>query len=176
MGIDIKGFSLSHSNNSFNFGSTGTKVDSSGRLMSPGVPAMAGYRSGPGTTITDYPWAIDAMQVNTNTCWNTSTFLFTCPVAGVYYTSLSFLAQGGNSTVATSTVSGYSSLLKNGVLVNFTHWNTCDCWDNQHFEICVFCNAGDTLGWSINKAPGPVTGTGGGYTGQHNMSCIWLVG
>lgn len=176
MAVNINGYQLANSDG-LTFGSSSTKLDASGRFINPNMPGFFGSKTSTATQNRQYPWLINSTTLNINTCWNTSTGVFTCPIAGLYYTSWNGICYGGSSTTATSTRSGYVGLIRNGVLYNFTHWNTNDVWDTQNIQAIISCASGDTLAWSVNIAPGPVGSTdAGAYGSNHNMSTIWFIG
>lgn len=176
MALNINGYTLSN-NSGLVFGSSGTKFDTSGRLIAPNMPGFFGSKTGTGSEVRQYPWVINSTTLNINTCYNTSTGYFTCPVTGLYYTSWNGITGGSGSATATTTASGYIGLVKNGVLQHYTHWNTNDVWDGQNLESILYCNAGDTIAWATHISPAPDNGSGrGAYGSNHNMSTIWLIG
>jgi hypothetical protein len=175
MGLNINGYAVTNSSG-LTFGSSSTKVDSSGRMFVQNLPAMFGSRTGGQATYRAYPWPINSTAINVNTVFSTSTYVFTCPVAGLYFTSCSLICNGTNSTTATTTGSGYVGLIKNGVLQTFSHWNTNDSWDCVNLESILSCAAGDTISFAVNTAPSPSGSTYGAYGDNHNMATIWLIG
>ena len=176
MAININGYSLTN-DSGLKFNTTQTKFDSSNRILMPNKPSFFGSKTSSVTTLRQYPWVINSTTVNVNTCWNTSTGVFTCPVSGLYYTAWGGICRGGASNTPSSTNSGYMGVVKNGVLQHFTHWNTNDHWDNQNLETILYCNSGDTIAWAVHIAPAPDNGSGAGaYGDNHNMATIWLIG
>jgi len=175
MALNINGYNLSY-DGGIKFGASSTKVDSNARVLVPNQPIMFGSKTSTTTQDRQYPWAINSLGVNVNSAWSTSSYVFTCPVAGLYYTSLAVIAYTGGSAAATATNSGYNGVVKNGVLQHFTHWNTQDVWDTQNLETILSCAAGDTISWAIHIAPAPDNGSGmGAYGSNHNMATIWLM-
>ncbi len=176
MPININGYLLSQ-DCGLKFGSSSTKIDSSGRMFVSSLPAFFGSRTGSAGTYRAYPWPFNSAAVNINTAFSTSTYVFTCPVAGLYFTSFSVICNGTNSTTATTTGTGYVGLVKNGVLQHFTHWNTNDSWDTTNLESILSCAAGDTISYAVHISPAPNNGSGyGAYGDNHNMVSIWLIG
>jgi hypothetical protein len=168
MAININGYNLSDSSGLV-LGSSTSKIDSSGRVLVPNLPAMFGSKLGVGTAA-QYPWAINSTTINVNSCWNGT--VFTCPVAGLYFMSLGLLYSGAGAGGG----GGYFGPVKNGVLQYFGYSNcSTDYWDTVNFSSIIACNAGDTLSWAVNVAPAPVGG-GGAYGDNHNMSTIWFLG
>jgi hypothetical protein len=175
MAFNIAGYNLSNSSGIV-FGGSTSKVDSAGRLISPTNPATWAAKIGTASASRQYPWVANNATMNIGTHWNTSTGVFTCPVAGLYYMAWSGICQGGASTVATTTLAGYVGVIKNGSLVTYSHWNTCNYWEGMNLETIVPCAVNDTLSFAINIAPAPVNGTSGAYGDNHNSLCIWLIG
>jgi hypothetical protein len=83
-------------------------VDASGRVTMPYQPAFSGGLVGASGNVTADPLVFNSALLNQGSCYNTSTGLFTCPVAGVYRVSCS----------TTTFINGYAavniSLRKNG--------------------------------------------------------------
>ena len=176
MALNINGYQLSNSAG-LTFGSSGTKLDPSGRLIVPNMPGFFGSKTGTAAQIRQYPWVINSTSLNINTCYNTTTGVFTCPVTGLYYTSWGGICYGGTTDVATTARSGYVGVVKNGVSQVFSHWSTNDSWDGQNLETILYCSAGDTIAWAVHIAPAPDNGNGfGAWGNNHNMSTIWLIG
>lgn len=176
MALDINGYNISNSSG-IKFGTSSTRIDTNARVLVPNQPIMFGSKTSTATQDRQYPWAINSLDVNVNSAWSTSSFVFTCPVAGLYYTSLGVICYTGGSAAATAVNSGYCGVIKNGALQHFTHWNTQDVWDTQNLETILSCAAGDTISWAIHIAPAPDNGSGmGAYGSNHNMATIWLLG
>ena len=144
MAVNINGYELSNSSG-LKFGSSNTRIDSSGRLFIQNQPALFGSRVGTGVA-RGYPWPFNSQVINVNNAYSTSTWLYTCPVAGLYFTSYSTICNGTNNSTPTTTGSGYIGLIRNGALQHFTHWNTNDVWDCQCLESILSCAAGDSHG------------------------------
>lgn len=176
MPININGYNITD-NNGLTFGGTSSRVDTSGRLFLANIPVVFGSKVGIGVQ-REYPWRLNSQVINVNGAYSTSSWLFTCPVAGLYYTSWSGICLGSNSTTATNTKAGYIGVVKNGGLQTFSHWNTNDYWDTQCLETILPCAAGDTIGWAAHISPAPYNGItdAGAYGDNHNMATIWLIG
>jgi hypothetical protein len=120
-----------------------------------------------------YPFPVNDVNLNIGSCWSTSTYLFTCPVAGIYYTSYSGIVGNGTQTA----LGGYFALIRNGANHYFSYRDSNALWELMHIEVMIKCAAGDTLSWAMNASPGPdSTSVAGGYRGNHNTCTIWLVG
>lgn len=178
MALNISGYQITNTAGELTFGTSSTKIDTAGRLIIPNNPGFFGAKTGSNVQMRQYPWVINSTSLNINTCYNTTTGIFTCPVAGLYYTSWGGICNGGdNNAVATAARTGYVGVAKNGILQVFTHWNTNDYWDTQNLETILYCAAGDTIAWAVNIAPSPDSTSGyGAYGDNHNMSTIWLIG
>ena len=143
-------------------------VDGSGRLTTPFQPRFSGYRnataawtSAASTTV----WNASTALINNGNCYNTSTGLFTCPVAGHYRIALGILT--GNA--------GYAilSVIKNGVAgVSIAHGNTngANLWYTTSYNVIVSCAQNDTI------AAGYATVGSAVFEATHNYLTIELVG
>lgn len=175
MAINVNGYTISN-DGGLKFGASTTKIDSSGRMFVQNLPAFFGSRVGTGIA-RGYPWPFNSQAINVNNAYSTTSWVFTCPVAGLYFTSYSTICYGTNSGTATTTNSGYIGLIKNGALQHFTHWNTNDYWDCSCLESILSCAASDTISYAVHIAPAPDNGNGNGaYGDNHNMVSIWLIG
>lgn len=89
-------------------GNTAQSIDASGRVTTPLQPRFFGYRDAGNVTATT---TVLHNQVITNvgSCYNSSTGIFTCPVAGYYEVSAG--GHGENATVI------QLSIQKNGTTV-----------------------------------------------------------
>lgn len=66
-----------------NNGTTGLNIDASGRVTMPLQPTFYGYRDAGNVTATSVVLH-NNIRVNVGSCYNASTGVFTCPIAGVY--------------------------------------------------------------------------------------------
>ena len=94
---------------------TAMTIDSSGRILTPARPAWAATRSSPGATLTTssayetLPW--NSASINDGN-FNTSTYTYTTPVAGLYHINYNFRldnAQAGAYVVANLAFDGTAS-------------------------------------------------------------------
>lgn len=176
MALNINGYQLTNTGG-LTFGASSSKLDSVGRQITPNMPGVFGSKTGNAAQIRQYPWVLNSTTVNINTCYNTTTGIFTCPVAGLYYTAWGGICIGGGVDTATTTRTGYIAVAKNGAQQAFSHWNTNDVWETTNLETILYCAAGDTIAWAVHIAPAPDNGSGfGAYGDNHNMSTIWLIG
>lgn len=140
-------------------------VNASGILTRPQTPFFRGQLSGKGNP---YNGSGGNMLVtadeNVGSCWNNTTGIFTCPVAGYYMMTLGNIA---------GTQAGYISIRKNGADQHFTHWNHVASWHYVTLSGIVLCAASDGLHWVMT---GLTPGTNGFYgEGGHGMYSIALM-
>ena len=65
-------------------GTTAQTIDSTGRVLTPARPAFQA-RGANEAYVTTNPVPFPTAEVNVGSCYNTSTYKFTAPIAGVYY-------------------------------------------------------------------------------------------
>jgi hypothetical protein len=176
MPIDINGYTLSEASG-LSFGVSGTKVVSANYgIRDPTLPGMRGSAMLGGSTYNIYPFPVSSANLNIGSPWNTSTYRFTAPVAGVYYTSYGGIVGNGTQGAAGAQY-GYFGVVVNGAIVYFSMYQTNSLWELHHTELMVKLAAGDTVAWAMNIAPAPVGAAGiGAYQSNHNVETIWLVG
>ena len=93
MPVDINGYALSNVSG-LKFGASNTKiVAASYGVSDPLLPAMLGSATLGGSTYKIYPFPINDVNFNVGSPWSTSTYMFTAPVAGIYYTSYSGMVK-----------------------------------------------------------------------------------
>lgn len=121
-------------------------VDSLGRVTKPLQPLFSGY-----ITTTSHP-PVGVLPVNTTynnvgNYWNTSTYTFTCPVAGYYHMHGSFMTD---SYTAPSSATGITNIdpQKNGTAIGpkwYTDLNSVSYQIRFSGDCIVQAAAGDTL-------------------------------
>jgi hypothetical protein len=174
MPVDINGYALSNSGGDLLLGASTSKIIAANYgIKDPTLPAMFGSVTDGSATYKVYPWPINDVVVNNGSSWSVSTFRFTAPVAGIYYTSFAGITGVGTS----GSFGGYYALIVNGVNNYFGYRGDLSLWELLHIEMQIKLAAGDTVGWAMNITPAPDSGTtGGAYRSNHNHSTIWLVG
>jgi hypothetical protein len=147
-----------------------SRIDSAGRFTTPFQPRFSGYRTDAapnwfGSSAVAVFVANNAL-VNVGNCYNTSTGVFTCPVAGNY--RICFAALVGNI--------GWGMLYysKNGVTsIALSHGNPngAALWYTMGYDVIVSCAANDTLSAAFNTS-----GAGYVYNSTYNYVTIELIG
>ena len=61
------------------------RIHSNGSVTKPNNPAFLAGRTGGNQTFTVGTFPLNLARINVGNCWNTSTYKFTAPVAGIYY-------------------------------------------------------------------------------------------
>jgi hypothetical protein len=168
MPLDINGYALSNEGG-LKFGASNTKILAANYGISqPTLPGMLGAATANGT-YKCYPFPVNDVNLNIGSCWANNRF--TCPVAGIYYTSYSGIVGSGVNQ------GGYYAIIINGGNWYFSYRDSDALWELHHIEMMLNLAAGDYIEWAMNKAPGPDSGTtGGAYQSNHNTCTIWLVG
>jgi hypothetical protein len=170
--VDINGYNLSNAGG-IALGASGSKILAANYgIKDPALPGMMGSATANGP-FKVYPFPVNDMDLNNGSPWSVSTFRFTAPVAGIYYTSFSGIVGDGSATQT----SQYNAIIVNGINQYFSYRDTISIWELHHIEMMMNLAAGDWVSWAMNTAPGPTTAnTGGAYQSNHNISTIWLVG
>jgi hypothetical protein len=176
MPVNINGYNLSNSTGKLAFGASSTTIaPTSYGVSDPALPGMYGSCTDGVATYKCYPYPINALNFNNGSPWSTSTFRFTCPVAGIYLVSYAGIVGNGAASPVNGCYPG--GVIKNGALLYHCYKGDNCLWLTQHSEVLVKCAAGDTLAWAHNIAPAPAgAGTEGAYRSNHNHSTIFLVG
>jgi C1q domain len=171
--VDINGYILSEASG-LKLGASNSKIMAANYgIVDPMLPGMLGSATGSGGTYKIHPFPVNDVNLNIGSCWNASTYRFTAPVAGIYYTSYSGIV--GNGTNATT--AGYFGVCVNGGLWYFSYKDTNPVWELHHIEMMLRLAAGDYVTWAFNISPAPDTGSNAGaYQANHNTCTIWLVG
>lgn len=135
---------------------TALDVDSNGIVTRPNHPVFSGYQSGSNTGSTggstDYLVVCNGAYINNGSHYNTSTGIFTCPVAGMYRVScytMSITASANGVYYATRV-----RLYKNGSGTGNYGYNYGDGYRHVSGNWAVNCAANDTLGFMSNDSLG----------------------
>ena len=132
------------------------RINSSGIVTRPNQPVFSGYQSGSNTGSTggstDYLVVCNGAYINNGSHYNTSTGIFTCPVAGMYRVScytMSITASANGVYYATRV-----RLYKNGSGIGNFGYNYGDGYRHVSGNWAVNCAANDTLGFMSNDSLG----------------------
>lgn len=172
MPLDINGYNISNLSGLM-LGLSNTKILAANYgIREPLLPGMLGSATA-NNAYKIYPFQVNDVNLNTGSPWSTSTFRFTAPVAGVYYTSYSGICGLGSATASQA----YYSVVVNGTNYAFSYRDTVNVWELHHVELMVNLAANDWIAWAMNIAPAPDSSlTSGSYSANHNTCTIWLVG
>jgi hypothetical protein len=172
MAIDVNGITLSSSGGTTlamaNGATNWMNVNANGIVNRTQTPYMQAILSGQATFYNASPMVFGSVQANQGSCWNNSTGLWTCPVAGYYLVFMSGIASGSANGTASY---GYPYINKNGATYTFSHWNHASYWEYANLTAIVSCAANDTISFSLT------TGATGGFygAGDHCSFGIALV-
>jgi hypothetical protein len=179
MPLDINGATISSVSSGIQM-NPGITFNSSGYAYNTDLPGYTGWKdvSGNDTKYAD----TTGWRINT-TCWsggglNTSTGVFTCPVAGYYAVGFNGIADGGSGHDDGGSY-GYAGFAKNGSMSYYIHWNLAgtSTWNQGGGSFLFQCAANDTLTFFVNRSPTPL-GSGQTYNrgwNAHGYHAIWCV-
>jgi hypothetical protein len=178
MGLDISGSTILAAGSGLTINS-GFSINASGYAAPTNLPGYSGYRSGGSLYYsTGSGWIINGTSWN-SIALNTSTGVFTCPVAGFYAVGFNGIAIG----YGTEGSYGYAGFGKNGALSYYIHWNLADgnAWQQSGGSSVFNCAVNDTLSFYINQSPSPVataaiTNNRGWYPDNHHAVWCILIG
>ncbi len=141
-------------------------IDANGRVTTPYQPAFSGRRIG-GGSITSGVFVSDGAVINRGSHYNTSTGVFTCPVAGAYFMAFQGIASASPGY-------GYIYLYRNGLNVGmFAHYNqNAGSWNDVSVNGIIDCAVSDQLTFVVVTTGG----NGGFYGAEHNTQSIMLLG
>jgi hypothetical protein len=182
MGIDIAGATIVKTAGiTLN---TSLVFDASGRGTASPIPGYSGYKNGGST----YYSGVSGWEINFahwQSGLNTTTGVFTCPVAGFYAVGWDGIVRGGSNVPVGFNTYGYGAFTKNGVLSHYVHWNQGSggntSWHSGGSAALFSCAAGDTLALFINRSPTSVAPDSqsqnyGLYPNAHHVVWCKLVG
>lgn len=151
-------------------GTAAITIDSSNRARRLNLPVFYGWRAigsesweNFGTTPLVYNYNIAI--TNRGSCYNTTTGIFTCPLAGVYLIHAGYL---GGSTGSYS----YMFLYKNGLNTSAAgiHHNLGNYWKVNSQVFALDCLVNDQISLRV------ITGSTTIYGQEHSHCSIWYQG
>jgi hypothetical protein len=120
--------------------------------------ALHAVRTGAASNINDGTYILWNTLIVSSPYYNSSTGLFTAPIAGKYFLS-------GHVIVSTP-ASAYLRIYKNGAIVSYSHMNITGTYGHLTVTGIVQCNVGDTVG---------IGGTSF-YGSEHNGYTLYYLG
>jgi hypothetical protein len=157
-----------HADDNLNFGAAGTerlRIDSSGRVTMPYQPLAVVGKTSAQTSTGDI--VFEKVWHNVGSHYNDSTGVFTCPVAGYYYTHIMIMSNGTDHTMDIN-------LHVNGSYTNQLvpyQTGTGGSYNQVSGSTIIYCAANDNLRYYVNA--GSVYG---GTSGRHSSAIFHLVG
>lgn len=134
---------------------SGLTVDSTGRTTNIVQPAFYAYQSTSPTNVTGdgtaYVLALNTATLNQGSYYNTSTFTFTCPVAGFYHFDFAVLCQsvGSQTTLQLQVNNTTASLQYNGCYANPTNMKAAGNFLGQNMACTILCAANDAIKFQV---------------------------
>jgi len=145
-------------------------VDSAGRVTMPHQPIFQGYivpqSPHPNGALT---LPVNASLINNGNHFNTSTYTFTCPVAGYYHMHGSFMTDDYSSPSSGTGVTDIRPM-KNGLYIGpawYLDLNNVGRQIRFSGDCIVYCSANDTL--TFYQAAGKI------HSGEYNEFSIRLI-
>ena len=155
-------------------GTTSATIDASGRLLKSASTqvAFSVWPSGGGSISNGNILPFNNADLNIGNCFNTSTYKFTAPVAGIYFFSAYFLVGPGNLVIQMRhTPSGGSEQV-----VAMVHTNrAANTWVNPNIVNLIQLGAGDTIHLRHNSGDATVYFNGSGVD-DYNRFVGYLIG
>jgi hypothetical protein len=140
------------------------RIDSGGRITKPYQPRFGGYRTA-GVVSSGNTYIANVADINVGSCYNTTTGIFTAPVAGDYFIGIFGLSNDSSSAA-------FQVLKNNSLVTGFWPYQSSTVGNGANpcgFGL-VSLAANDTL--KINVAAGNIIGD----TNYHNRITIYLLG
>ena len=183
MGFDIAGSTIAASGTGISL--NGYSIDGNGYASFGTGGSLPGYSGWKDVAGDDYQASTGSGWKINNANWyvglNTTTGVFTCPVAGLYAVGFNGIANGGSSVGSPANTFGYAAFAKNGALNYWIHWNLgpTNAWNQSGGSSVFSCAVNDTLSFYINQSPSPVSTAYYGAQNYgwyaHNHHAIWCV-
>lgn len=159
---------------------TAMSIDSSNRITTPARPAFSARGSGSWIDVADNTTAVIAMtiaDVNVGSCYSTSTYKFTAPVAGLYQLQCNVYLKNNGGTASDSGTYGYVKMQKNGSNIAglesiHGYLNNGDADQTQHINGLVSLAVGDEVTLVMSSYGGGISSYNRNNTSFHG----YLVG
>ncbi len=141
---------------------TALSADSSGRIRQPFQPAFQIVGSGSPAVTNGAVLPFSVALTNVGSHFNTSTYTFTVPVAGVYFFAISMRWENTNGSAGYWRPDFYINNTTNAIYTGALQATASNTYAYASQSFVVSLNAGDTCKWHYN--------TNGSATNNINMS------
>lgn len=121
-------------------------MEANGRVTMPNQPYYVGVDRASTYSGTGTVWVHSTTRVNTGNCMNTSTGVFTCPIAGRYLVMFHVLTRSNAAHNVAIQKNGTAWVAGRDIATSGEQctgaWSVVDCAANDQLRIFVDCDAG----------------------------------